>query len=79
MYVLIMHLTILRIELRFIYFECSDGVSVAVHVAGPAFHASRFEDCEIERVEGVPAHGGVRPTGVTIGSLDDVFMLRLNG
>ena len=43
-----------RVELRFIILECGDGVGVAVHVAGPAFHASKFE----ERVEVVLAHGG---------------------
>ena len=52
--------------------EGGHGVGVSVHVAGPAFHASRFEGGEVERIEG---DGGAWPTGVATGSLNDVFML----
>ena len=60
-------------------FEGGYGIGVAVHVAGPAFHASRFEGGEIERIEGVLAHGGARPQGVTIGSFNDIFLFGLDG
>ena len=67
-----------RIELCFIFLECSEGVGASVHVAGPAFHASRFEGGEVMGVEGVLAHGGTGPTGVTIGSLNDVLVFVLD-
>ena len=48
-------------------------------VAGIAFRASGVKGGKVQRVHSVFAHGGARPTGVTIGSLNDAFMFGMDG